>query len=317
MNFASFDLNLLRVLDALLETGSTTESGDRIGLSQPAVSAALGRLRQALDDPLFVRQGRRMVPTDFARSLRDPLRKLLDETQALLSGPQVFDPMRTTASFKISGSDFFADLLMPKLAERMLRLAPGIVVQMVDLVPDSYAAIIDRHQADLALIPRMPVPDWILQESLFHSSFVTIARKGHPRLCRILPGDVIPIDLFCDLGHVLFSPEGNLTAMGDKALAQVGRARRIMMTMPVFSGVYTAVAQSDLIALIPKQLALEKAEMFGLDLYQPPMPVTRAEITMVWHRRADRNPALLWLRQQISELMAPLDEGLSPDARIV
>lgn len=316
MNLKNFDLNLLKVLDALLSTGSTTEAADRVGLSQPAVSAALERLRHALDDPLLIREGRRMVATDYAQSLRDPLRRLLDETQALLAGPDRFDPARAQVSFKISASDFMADMLMPQLADFCVRRAPGVIVQLVDLVPDSYVGIIDRDRADLALIPRMKVPEFISEQHLFWSSFVTVARKGHPRLRHLAPGATIPIDLFCDLGHVLFSPEGNLGAMGDAALAAVGRTRRVVMTMPVFHGVYTAVSQSDLIALLPRPLAQAKAELIGLDLYEAPTPIAPAQIVMVWHSRADRNPAHRWMRDQIQRLLSPLDEGLTPQRGI-
>jgi DNA-binding transcriptional LysR family regulator len=293
-----------------LSTGSTTEAGNRIGLSQPAVSAALGRLRHALGDPLFIRQGRQLVPTEYAQKLRDPLRNILQQTETLLSASGQFDPARSTESFKLSGSDFFAEMLMPQLADHVSKHAPGMRVQLVDLVPDSYIDTLDRYHVDMALIPEMDFPNWIDHRRLFVSSFVTIARKGHPRLQRagIAPGEVIPIDLFCDLQHVLFSPEGNLTAMGDAALAKIGRARRVAMTLPVFSGVYNAVAHSELIALIPRQLAERMAPRVGLDIFQPPMPVAPAAIALIWHKRATLSPAHSWLRDAIAALTAPLNE---------
>ncbi|MFZ5964404.1 LysR family transcriptional regulator [Thalassococcus sp. BH17M4-6] len=317
MNFSSFDLNLLRVLDALLTTGSTTEAGQRIGLSQPAVSAALSRLRHALDDPLFVRQGRQLVATDFARSLHDPLRRILDETEALLSGGARFDPATASARFKISGSDFFAELLIPDLAERVSRMAPGITVQLVDLVPDGFIDRLQQHEIDLALLPETDFPDWIDHRRLFHSSFSTIARAGHPRLrhAGLSPGDTIPIDLFCDLQHVIFSQQGNFRAMGDAALAKVGRERRVGVTMPVFAGVCNAVSRSDMVALVPHQMALSMAPRLGLELYQAPMSLPVVAIAMVWHRRTSRNPIHIWLRDQIAALMEPLDR-VAPKATI-
>ncbi|MCA0870612.1 LysR family transcriptional regulator [Seohaeicola saemankumensis] len=310
MNLNGFDLNLLRVLDALLATGSTTEAGNRIGLSQPAVSAALSRLRDALGDPLFVRQGRGMVPTDFASSLRDPLRVLLQDTQALLSGNTVFDPAVATDTFRLSGSDFYATLLMPQLAERLSRIAPYMRVQLVDLVPDNHVQSIERYRVDLVLLPETDFPGWIDTRRVHRSRFVTIARRGHPRLRRagLHPGDTIPVDLFCDIPQVVFSPEGNLRAMGDAALARVGRERKVAMTLPVFSGVYYAVAQSDMIALIPHQLAEAMAPRLDLDIYDPPMHVPPVAITMAWHRRSTRSPAHRWLRDQIAETLAPIDD---------
>jgi DNA-binding transcriptional LysR family regulator len=202
-------------------------------------------------------------------------------------------------------------MLMPQLADHLSRYAPGMRVQLVDLVPDSYIDTLDRYHVDLALIPEIAFPDWIDHERLFLSTFVAIARKGHERLARaaIAPGQTIPIDLFCDMQHVLFSPEGKLTAMGDAALARVGRTRRVAMTMPVFSGVYNAVAQSDLIALIPSQLARRMADRVGFEIYQAPMPIPSAVIAMIWHRRATQTPAHRWLREQIALLMKPMDDS--------
>lgn len=310
-NLSAFDLNLLRVLDALLQERSTVRAGVRLGLSQPAVSAALGRLRAALGDELFFRRGQGMEPTVHALSLEAPLRAVLEGAEALIATPVPFDPARSEARFRISGSDYFAELLMPQLAERLQTLAPGMRVHLVDLVPDSYVDTLDRYEVDMAFIPQTDLPDWIESRPLLKSSFSVIARRGHSRLARagLAPGDTVPIDLFCDLGHVLFSPEGNASAMGDAALARVGRTRRVVMTLPVFSGVYRAVAGSDLIALLPTGLARHLAASVGLELYAPPMSVPLAQIVMIWHRRTAASPAHAWLRDQITAVLAPLDEG--------
>ena len=311
VNLSSFDLNLLRVLDALLQTHSTVAAANRIGLSQPAVSAALGRLRRALGDELFLRRGQGLEPTVFALSLEVPLREALDRIEALLQGPASFDPATSRAGFKISGSDYFAELLMPGLAEVLQRQAPGMRLHLVDLVQDRHVDTLQNREVDIALIPDMEMPGWVEREPIFRSSFSVIARKGHPRLARegVAPGETIPLDLFCDLGHVLFSPEGNSRAMGDAALARLGRERHVVMTMPVFSGVYGAVAGSDLIALLPTGLARKKAPEVGLEVYLPPMPMPVVQLVMVWHRRQSASPARIWLCRQIASLMAPLDEG--------
>lgn len=310
MNLSSFDLNLLRVLDALLREKSTVKAAERVGLSQPAVSSALGRLRHSLGDALFLRRGQGLEPTDYARSIAIPLRVILDDLESLLRGPPKFDPASSNASFKLSGSDFFAEMLMPKLAEQVSKLAPGMRVQLVDLVPDNYIGTLERYEVDLALIPATQFPDWVDHRPMFWSSFSVIARRGHPRLKRagVMAGSVLPIDLFCDLGHVLFSPEGKLKAMGDAALARVGRERRVIMTLPVFSGVYRAVSESDLVALIPTQLATTMGPKVGFDWYLPPMPIDPALITMIWHKRSTATPSHRWLRDLITEILTPLNE---------
>jgi DNA-binding transcriptional LysR family regulator len=309
MNFATFDLNLMRVLDALLHEGSTVRAGEKLHLSQSAVSGALSRLRHALDDDLFVRRGNRLVPTDYAAALALPLREELERLENLLSRPKRFDPARAQEVFRISGSDFFAEILMPALGERLRRLAPGIRVQLVDLVPYSYIDSIEQYRADLALIPQQEIPPWAECEPLFVSSFSVIARRGHPELEKagLKPGDTVPMDLFCSLGHVVFSPEGRLQAMGDAALARVGRTRDVVMTLPVFSGVCRAVGGSDLVSLVPHQLGERLADELGLALYRPPMDVTPAQIVGVWHRRSTGNPAHAWMRALVFELLRPLD----------
>jgi DNA-binding transcriptional LysR family regulator len=310
-NLSTFDLNLLRVLDVLLQEQSTTRAGARLGLSQPAVSAALGRLRAGLGDELLFRRGQGLQATEYALSLATPLRDILDRVETLIDGPAEFDPATSQANFKISGSDFFAEMLMPALAEKLQVTAPSVRVHLVDLVPDSYIDTLDRYDVHLALIPALDLPDWVEHRAVFRSSFSVIARAGHPRLIRsgLQPGDVVPIDLFCDLGHVLFSPEGNSKAMGDAALAKLGRERRVVMTMPAFSGVYRAVAGSDLIALLPTALAHRVANTVGLEVFRPPMPVPTANLAMVWHRRVSASAPHRWLRDQIADLLKPLDHA--------
>lgn len=308
-NLSSFDLNLLRVLDALLQEHSTVKAGARLGLSQPAVSGALGRLRSALNDQLFFRSGQKLAPTEYALSLEVPLRDILTRVEALIQEPADFDPAKADNRFRISGSDFFAEMLMPKLAERLGALAPSIRVHLVDLVPDNRVGALERYEVDFALLPETQLPDWAEGQPVFQSFFSVIARKTHPRIAdaRLTPGDTIPLDVFCELGHILFSPEGKPAAMGDEALAKVGRQREVMMTLPAFSGVYRAVAGSDLIALIPTVLAHRVAASAGLDVFQAPIPVAPAQLILIWHRRYSASPAHTWLRGQIVELLQPLD----------
>lgn len=309
-NLSNFDLNLLRVLDALLQEHSTVKAAKRLNLTQPAVSAALARLRGALDDELFFRRGQGLEPTAFALSLEAELREVMDRIGSLIQGPGAFDPALAQNRFRISGSDFFAEMLMPRLADHFQTVAPMVRVHLVDLVPDSYVDTLDRYEVDLALIPKTTFPDWTDCQPVFRSSFSVIARAGHPRLAEagLSTGDTMPIDLFCDLGHVLFSPEGNAAAMGDDALARIGRKRQVVMTMPVFSGVYRAVAGSDLIALLPTALAHQVAPSAGLDVLQAPIPVAQAQLMQVWHRRYTSSPAHAWLRTQIADLLRPLGE---------
>jgi len=307
VNFATFDLNLLRVLDALFREGSTVKAAARLNLSQSAVSSALARLRHAVGDPLFVRHGNRLVATDFAAALAEPLREELARIEALLAPREAFDPASADGTFRIAASDFFAEMLMPPLGDLLQQRAPGIRAQLVDLVPQDYVASLERRNADVALIPEMALPDWVAHAPLFRSPFLVIARRGNPGVAGLEPGQTMPLDTFCRLNHVLFSPEGNLASMGDAALARVGRKRRVAMTVPVFSGVCRAVGASDLIALVPGQLAHHVAETFGLIVLAPPMKIEPPLIIGIWHKRSDRTPLAAWMREQVFGLMRALD----------
>lgn len=307
MNFATLDLNLLRILDAVLSEESTTKAGLKLGLSQSAVSNALNRMRHALGDELFVRQGNQLVPTEYASAIKDELRTQLNQLEALLAVTSDFQPDLAKGHFKIAASDFFAELLMPKLGALLTQKAPHVIAQLVDLVPQNYVTSLDLYNADLALIPDMELPDWVNREPLFQSTFSVIGRRDNPMLTAFDTGSTLPIDVFCDLSHVLFSPEGKLAAMGDAALSKVGRTRHVTMTLPVFSGVCRTVSESDLIALIPSQLAHHIANTLDLKVFQPPFEIAPAQIIAIWHRRSDANPMSKWMRQQVFDLMKPLD----------
>ncbi|WP_424984268.1 LysR family transcriptional regulator [Maritalea sp. S77] len=314
MNFATFDLNLMRVLDALLREQSTVKAAQKLNLSQSAVSSALSRLRHTLDDQLFIRRGNRLVPTDYAQKIALPLREEMDRLEALFAQPKSFDPAAEHVDFRIAASDFFAELLMPILANDMASAAPNIQPKLIDLVPHRYVQTVEQGSSDLALIPDEPVGNWAEKEFLFHSAFAVIARRNHPALqkANIKAGEMMPLDLFCGLRHALFSPEGNSSAMGDAALAKLGRTRKVGMTLQVFSGVCRVVSESDMIALIPWQLGQKWADQMQLDIFVPPMHVPVVKIVGVWHKRSTNNPAHRWVREQIFDEMKKLD-AIQPD----
>ncbi len=305
-NLAGFDLNLLRVLDALLRERSTVRAGERLGLSQPAVSAALGRLRHALGDPLFVRQGQGMTPSSLALALEPELRRVLQDLETLLRGPGGFDPAQATFDFRISGTDFFSSMLMPALVQRLAARAPGVRVQLVDLVPDAYVEMLDRYEVDLGLIPERDFPAWVAHARLLTCGFVVVARRGHPRLASVPAAAPVPLPLYCALDHVLCSPEGRLHGLGDAALAAAGHRRRVVASVPVFEGVLRIVAQTDLLALVPVPIARMRATEGTYDIYAPPVPISPVHLCMIWHRRFDDDPGHRWMRGQVAEVLAPL-----------
>ena len=304
MNFKSLDLNLLRVLNALLRQGSTVAAGREIGMSQPAVSAALGRLRHALNDPLFVRSGQGLEPTDFARSIATPLAEALEQLEHVLE-PTSFDPSSSGDTFVVASSDLFAVMVMPRLARELAKVAPGVIVKMLELQAGSYVAELEAGKADIVLVPNRSLPDFVERQPLFDSPGVIVARAGNARLraAGVKPGNEIALDLFCDLPQVLYSPSGDLNGIADVALSNIGRKRRIVMTLGTFGSVLQTVAESDLIAVLPQHFAENQARIFDLEIYDMPFGIPDAELVMGWHRRSTQNAAHKWFRTTIAELV--------------
>jgi len=304
-NLSGFDLNLMRVLSAMLAEHSTVRAGEKIGLSQPAVSAALGRLRSKLGDPLFIREGQRMVPTAYCLSIEPMLRAALGQLSDIAGGPVEFDPATAKGEFVLSGSDYFFDAIMPELTRRLRDRAPGIQIGMVDTVFETALDSLERFGVDLAFWPHLDFPTWIECEDLFRDSFVLCAARDHPRLARagIKDGDPIALDLYCDLEHVAFGPDGKPNHLGDKRLAEMGRSRRIVATVSSFRGVYALIARSGLIGGLPWQFARRRKVEGLITIHPTPVDLRGDTLCMFWHRQKTQSPAHRWLRGEVREIM--------------
>ena len=316
MNFAALDLNLLRVFDAMAIELNTTRTGERVGLSQPAVSSALGRLRQVLGDELFVREGNRMVPTERALALREPVRLALRQMEDALAAVARFDPASATQTFRISGSDYFSILLMPPLTAAVMREAPGVTLQMVDHPSGEAVRLLGEGAIDLAVVPvegtkptivdaRLEVPDWVCSRKLLESFVVSVAPKRHPVLEKagIKPGHRIPAEVFCEIPQVLMSMDGSKVGTIDPVLAERGLQRHIALTVPHFQAVALAIAESGLLGNLPIHFARAVAPALGLELYLPPYDPPVTDVMLFWHRRVDAHAANAWLRDHIAKAL--------------
>jgi DNA-binding transcriptional LysR family regulator len=306
MNFGAFDLNLLRVFDALMRERSVTRAGDQIGLSQPAVSQALGRLRALLDDQLFVRRGTEMAPTPRAEELAPVIRQALAQVEQALTGGRRFDPAGLSRTFSLIGADFVSLLMMPPLYARIAAEAPGVRLRLVDTAKGEVERLLQDDAVDLAVERPLNVPDWVSREVVFRSPFALVAAAGHPGIAAagVQPGEALPLDLFCRLPHAIRSVDGSMSGWTDEALAEAGRSRTVVLALPHFAAVCLAVAESGLIAAVPEQFAHAFARSMGLAVYALPIPVGVPEIAMYWHSRHDGNPAHRWLREHVRAVAA-------------
>lgn len=312
-NLQSFDLNLLKVLDALLRDGSTTRAGERIGLSQPAVSVALGRLRAAFGDPLLVREGQAMRPTEYALSLVAPLQHLLEDTSQLLARP-AFDPSTATDLFRLSAADFFTEMLLPDLTARLERDAPGVTLRYTDAISAKTTDDIREGRLDLMILPVQTFPPWLDSEPLFRADFRIVARRGHPVLTRhgVTPDRPMPMEVYCRLRHAAFRVVEDQPEVEDRFLAKMGHTLHIALSVPSFTAVWRAVAATDLVGMIPRRLAERVAGPAGLEIYPMPFALPRAELCQAWHRRNSTARGLVWLRAQVADILLKLDDGPNP-----
>ncbi|MFC3078435.1 LysR family transcriptional regulator [Phenylobacterium terrae] len=309
MNFAAFDLNLLRVFDALARERSVTRAGEQVGLSQPAVSSALNRLRAILDDQLFVRRGAEMAPTPRAEALAPAVREALTSLERALAGDARFDPAKAQRTFTLLGADFFSTLVIPRLHERIAAEAPGVRLRLLDTAFGDVERLLADDVLDLALERPLQLPEWVATQALFVSPFVMVAAKDHPQIAAagIAPGEVLPLDLFCALPHAIRSVDGSLSGMVDEVLETEGRRREVVLALPHFFAVARAVAAGHVIAALPRQFADAFAGQLGLAVYALPVPSPAPEIRMYWHSRHQKNPAHVWLRDRVVEVIAELE----------
>jgi DNA-binding transcriptional LysR family regulator len=305
MNFSALDLNLLRVFDAMIGELSTTLAARRIGMSQPAVSTALSRLRRVTGDELFVRDGKRMVPTALALSMREPVRAALRQLEGVFAEIATFDPQASERTFTLLGSDYFSTMLMPELAKTVHPEAPNVTLRMLDASQIEVAEKLSEGTADLAIHRRLEMPGWIASRKLFQGRLVCVAAKGNPLLAAhgLRPGERIPAEIFCSMPQVLLSVDGSTVGTMDAALKEKGLKRQIAMTVPHFHAVALAVSRSELLASLPLVFARHVAQYVGIDLYQPPFESPTLDILLYWHRSAEREQGNVWLRNHVMKLL--------------
>ena len=296
MNTQGFDLNLLKVLDTLLREGSVTRASQQLHLSQPAMSNALNRLRQQLNDQVVVRVGNRMVPTPLAVSLAEPVRESLRLIQQTLSAAQPFNPRTTQAQVRIMATDYVSGVLLPALSQRIRDQAPGIALAIVSPAEVGSSAMLSEGKADIALAgPSAELNDTLKQQKLFDEQFVCVARRKHPALKKGLT-----LEVYCNADHILASPRGGgFSSPLDEALAAIGRKRSVRLSIAQFLLGPRLVAQSNLLMTIGKRLALSFADELDLVVYPLPFNAPGFRIVQAWHVRLDRDPLQKWLRSQI------------------
>jgi DNA-binding transcriptional LysR family regulator len=294
MNIAGANLNLLVTLDALLAERHVSRAARRLGLSQPAVSNALGQLRSWLGDPLLVRTGSTMVPTERALALAGPVRAALQTLQAALDAP-AFQPGHAERSFAIATTDFVEFVMLPRLLARVTAIAPGIHFQVVSWSHHRVPPSLETGEVDLWIGFSLELPAGHRQQDLFPDEFICILRKDHPRV-----GKRLTLRTYAALPHVLVTSESAGPGVVDLALAKVNLRRTVGLRMSHFLMVPPVVAATDYVAAVSRRVAQAFAPLLPLRVLPAPLPLPRGTVRQVWHERTEASPAHRWLRAQVT-----------------
>jgi len=301
MDLYGIDLNLLVAFEALMAERNVTRAGARIHRSQPAMSAALSRLRTLLKDELFVRGPEGLQPTPRALDLAEPLGRALAQIQRALDFTQAFEAGASSAAFTIGLSEHPAHVLLPRLLVRLRTEAPGVTLRVRSVVArDDALALLDAGEIDLAVgVPPTTAAGRILARPLFEERFVCILRRDHPAARRRLT-----LDAWLALTHLLVSPENERFGLVDAALSKRGLKRRLGLTLPQMYAAPALVAGSDLVATLMAGVVEASGFAASLRVLHPPIELPTVRFELFWHRRNDAHPAQRWLRGCIAALHA-------------
>lgn len=293
VNLRRLDLNLLVTLDVLLSEHNVTRAAERLNFSQPSVSVHLAKLRDLFGDPLLLPGPRGMRPTARAEALREPLREALEALERAVAPASPFDPVEATHSWRIAATDYAeSTIILPTLAT-LRAAAPGTRLAIVEAVPPRLMRQAEQGEIDLGFHTSEGAPDGLRRRVLFAERYVLVGRAGHPRLKRRPT-----LAQFCKLEQVIVSPDGGgFFGVTDESLAKIGLTRRVVLSVPHFLFMVSALASTDLVGMVPARLVRENS---ALRMVEPPVEVPGYEMAMLWHERVHRDPAHRWLRDTIA-----------------
>lgn len=303
MKLEALDLNLLLVFEALVAEQNVTRAAARVGLTQPAMSSALARLRQFLGDPLFERTAGRMEPTRRARQLMGPIGEALGRIRSALEA-EPFRPEESAREFRIVGTDYVELLLMPALMAEVARVAPRVVIRTIAAgsLFDPPNALLQSGNVDLAIgFYAHLSPLQLVGLKLFDERFVCVVRKNQP-----LPRGRLDLRTFLAIPQVrmMYAPAGEGSGLMDSVLHARSLERRIGAIVAHMTAVPRIVAATGFLGVIPERLARAEAPRHRLRVFDSPVPMPPAPCMLVWHERAQFDPALLWLRDTIVRVAA-------------
>lgn len=294
MHLHRIDLNLLVVLDAIFSEGGITKAGEKLHLTQPAISHALGRLRELFGDPLFVREGRRMVPTPLARSLMQPVRRALHSLEVTLNEVQQFDPATTQRHFNIAVRDVLEATVLPPLMARVATEAPSIDISAIRTDRRTLESELAAGSLDAALDILLPLSEDVRHQRISVDRLVVVARKHHPATTK-----KFDLAAYLRAHHVLVSSRRSGPGLEDAELNRQGFKRRIRLRCQHYFAACRVVSETDLLLTMPERYARIANRQYGNQILPFPMEMPSMDAYLYWHASVDKEPASRWLREQL------------------
>lgn len=294
------DLNLFMLFEAVIEERHVGRTADRLNLSPSAVSHGLGRLRRMMNDPLFLRTPKGVVPTARALELREPVADLLAGARRLLATAEPFDPATSRRSFTIGSPDGVSAVFLPRLLASLGRIAPGIDIRVRQTLPAAGDTLPERawrpsfaelesRASDIAIIPSDEIPARFHAGLVYEEDFVVATRRGHG--LAPAPG----LEEYCAADHLVVSMTGDAEGFVDSALAGLGRSRRIAVTVPNFMMAMAILADTDLVAALPRRLVEKHGRRFGLVGFEAPLALPSFRLKAVATKAAMMDQGVAWL----------------------
>lgn len=294
MHISRVDLNLFTVFEAIYTEGSVTRASQKLSLTQPAISHALSRLRLMFDDPLFVRQGHKMVSTPLARSMIEPIRRSLRGLEVTLNGLHAFDPETTGKRFNIALRDVLEATILPPLMRRVRQTAPLVDIAAMQVERRELETELATGTLDGAIDVLLPLSSDILHTRIYQDSTVVVARKGHPSI-----DGKLDIDTYLKQDHILASSRRRGPGLEDFELSRFGLERHIRLRCQHYFAACRVVSQTDMLLTMPGRYAQIANEQFGNQVIPFPLEVPAFDVFLYWHANVDNDPANRWFREQV------------------
>jgi len=297
MHMGALHLNQLRLVDALARNSNLGEAAEEIGLTQSAASHALSRLREELQDPIFVRTSEGMRPTPYGKRLSASVRDALQSLRAGLDRHPEFQPGTSSRTFNVIMSDVSQMLYLPRLLPRLYAEAPGVTLRVRALPAKAPHLILESGEVDLAAGAFSRLIAGCRQKRLYREQYVCVVRRDHPRFEKGMTAEA-----FCSVPHAIVDPRGYVHERLDRWLAQQKVPRTAKLHVPYFLSLPLVIARSDLLVVMASRVAHTYAEMLPLKIMPPPVKLPAYEPRLFWHERFHRDPANRWLRGLYIEL---------------